>query len=190
MPDDAVDAPQETSASDEAVVDPQPKDEAANGPHPLTDVTEATAADAENGAPDVETLIRERDEYLDALRRLQADFENFKKRTMKQQTDLLERAARSLVEKLLHVLDAVDLAVAHGGGQDVAQIAGLLMDTLAKEGLAGVDPKPGDPFDPTEHDAVAHEPGDGHTQEVVELLRPGYRWKGTLLRPAMVKVRG
>jgi molecular chaperone GrpE len=140
-------------------------------------------------ASDIDAVRAERDDYLDALRRLQADFENYKKRMIKQQTDLLERAAQSLVEKLLHVLDAADLALAHGGGEDIAQVAGLLMDTLVKEGLEGVDPKPGDPFDPTMHDAVAHEPGDGDP-EIADLLRPGYRWRGTLLRPAMVKVRG
>jgi molecular chaperone GrpE len=139
---------------------------------------------------DLELAHAERDEYLDALRRLQADFENFKKRTMKQQSDLLERAAMSLADKLLHVLDAADLAIAHGGGEVVGPVASLLMDTLSKEGLVGVEPKPGDAFDPTVHEAVAHEPGEGSTQEVVELLRPGYRWKGTLLRPAMVRVRG
>ncbi len=132
----------------------------------------------------------ERDDYLDALRRLQADFENFKKRTLKLQTEHLERAAQALVDKLLPVLDAADLAIAHGAGEVVVQVAGLLMDTLVKEGLEGVDPKPGDPFDPTVHEAVAHEPGDGGTQEVADLLRAGYLWKGALLRPAMVKVRG
>ncbi|MHB8467578.1 MAG: nucleotide exchange factor GrpE [Acidimicrobiales bacterium] len=154
------------------------------------DVGDDSVAEAEAAVvSDLDAARAERDDYLDALRRLQADFENYKKRMLKQQTDLLERAAQTLVEKLLHVLDAADLAIAHGAGEEVAQIAGLLMDTLVKEGLAGVDPKPGDPFDPTEHDAVAHEPGEGGP-EVADLLRPGYRWKGTLLRPAMVKVRG
>ena len=139
---------------------------------------------------DIDQMKQERDDYLDALRRLQADFENFRKRTMKQQTDVLERAAQGLVEKLLPVLDAADLAIAHGADAAIAQLGGLLLDTLVKEGLEGVDPKPGDPFDPTVHEAVAHEPGEGDGQEVVDLLRAGYRWKGTLLRPAMVKVRG
>lgn len=139
---------------------------------------------------DMLALQQERDDYLDALRRLQADFENYKKRTLKQQTEHLERAAQALVEKLLPVLDAADLAIAHGAGEAVAQVFGLLMDTLAKEGLEGVDPKPGDPFDPTVHEAVAHEPGDGEAQEIADVLRAGYRWKGALLRPAMVKVRG
>ena len=64
----------------------------------------------------------ERDDYRDALIRLQADFENYKKRMIKQQTDHLERAASALVEKLLPVLDTADLALAHGGGEDVKQL--------------------------------------------------------------------
>jgi molecular chaperone GrpE len=165
-------------------------------PRGIPDTVEAALADAELASveaaleSDLLALQRERDDYLDALRRLQADFENFKKRTLKLQTEHLERAAQSLVDKLLPVLDAADLAIAHGAGEAVAQVAGLLMDTLVREGLEGVDPKPGDPFDPTVHEAVAHEPGDGASQQVADLLRAGYRWKGVLLRPAMVKVRG
>lgn len=132
----------------------------------------------------------ERDEYRDALVRLQADFENYKKRMIKQQTEHLERAAASLVDKLLPVLDTADLALAHGGGEDVKQIAASLMGALEKEGLERVAGE-GAPFDPTLHDAVAHEPGEGDGEQVVvEVLRAGYRWKGRVLRPAMVKVRG
>jgi len=141
-------------------------------------------------ASDLESLQRERDDYLDTLRRLQADFDNFRKRTMKQQTDVLERAARGLVEKLLPVLDTAQLAAAHADAEVVAPVVGLLVDTLAKEGLETIAPVPGATFDPTVHEAVAHEPGDGSQQEIVGLLRAGYRWKGTLLRPAMVTVRG
>ena len=136
----------------------------------------------------VEVTVQ-RDEYRDALIRLQADFENYKKRILKQQTEHLERAAESLVEKLLPVLDAADLALAHGGGDDVKQISTALVATLEREGLERIDPS-GGPFDPTLHDAVAHEPSDDGQQEVVEVLRAGYRWKGRVLRPAMVKVRG
>ena len=153
------------------------------------DVAQAEAA-VESDLMALEVLQRERDDYLDTLRRLQADFDNFRKRTLKQQSDLLERAARGLVEKLLPVLDAADLAVAHGGDEAVVQVAGLLMDTLMKEGLEGIDPEVGAPFDPTVHEAVAHEPGEGGAQVVAGLMRPGYRWKGELLRPAMVQVRG
>jgi molecular chaperone GrpE len=131
---------------------------------------------------------QQRDDYLDALRRLQADFENYKKRVARQQADGAERAAESLVDKLLPALDIADLALAHSAGEDVKQVWSALLDPLEREGLERIAPD-GGPFDPTRHDAVAHEPGDGD-QEVAEVLRAGYAWRGRVLRPAMVKVRG
>jgi molecular chaperone GrpE len=138
---------------------------------------------------DLAAIAAERDDYLDALRRLQADFDNFRKRTLRQQTEHLDQAAARLVERLLPVLDAGDLAVAHGGGEAVEQVVGLLRDVLAKEGLEVVAPEPGSPFDPTMHEAVVHEPADGDPQ-VAEVMRAGYRWRGRLVRAAMVKVKG
>jgi molecular chaperone GrpE len=152
---------------------------------------------------------RERDEYLDMVRRVQADFENYKKRMLRQQTDQLERASENLVAKLLPALDAFALTRAHMSDADVAspevkallQAAGLVDDALAKEGLERID-DPGAPFDPTVHDAVEHAPAAaGDTPGtaagpvvagpvVAEVLRPGYRWKGRVIRPAMVRVRG
>jgi molecular chaperone GrpE len=132
----------------------------------------------------------QRDEYLDSLRRLQADFENYKKRIQRQHADLQERAAEKLVENLLPVLDNFDLALAHAdvdAGLD--PVYRSLLGTLAAAGLERLDPA-GQPFDPNEHDAVQHEPGDAAEPEVIEVLRAGYRWKGRVLRPAMVKVKG
>ena len=160
----------------------------------------ALAAESDEAAAQVEididlaqaaALERERDEYLDALRRLQADFENYKKRMVRQQTEHLERAAEHLITKLLPVFDTVDLAVAHGGGEEVQQVWSTLFDTLAKEGLERIDPM-GQPFDPNQHEAVMHEPADGdHAEpEVVDVMRAGYRWKGRLVRAAMVTVKG
>ena len=136
---------------------------------------------------DVATIARERDDYLDALKRLQADFENYKKRVLKQQTEHLERAAEGLVGKLLPVLDTFDLAMKHGG-DGLDQVQGQLIAALEKEGLERIDPL-GKPFDPNESEAVAHEEGDGGPV-VSEVMRTGYRFKGKLLRPAMVKVKG
>ena len=135
--------------------------------------------------------LRQRDDYLDALQRLQADFENYKKRVAKQQADISARAAESLVEKLFPALDVADLAVAHGAGEEVKQIWTALLEPLEREGLERID-LAGGAFDPTRHDAVAHEPGEDGAgqQEVAEVLRAGYAWKGRVLRPAMVKVRG
>lgn len=137
----------------------------------------------------VAVVAKERDDYRDALQHLQADFENYKKRVAKQQEELRDRAAETLVEKLLPVLDTADLALAHGGGEDVKQMSTSLFAALEREGLERID-NAGEPFDPTHHDAVAHEPGDGPDQEVAEVLRAGYRWRGRVLRAAMVKVRG
>jgi molecular chaperone GrpE len=137
---------------------------------------------------DLVALSRERDELRGLAQRLQADFENYKKRVSKQQEEVVARAAEGLVDRLLPALDTVDLAVAHGGGEAVEQIWSALFDILEREGLERLDPQ-GQPFDPNEHDAVMHEPGDGEP-EVVEVMRAGYRWKGRVLRPAMVKVKG
>ena len=137
----------------------------------------------------------ERDEYLDALRRLQADFENYKKRVAKQQTEQADRAAELLITKLLPVLDTVDLALQHvtegeGGAGALQQVSASLTETLAKEGLERIDPI-GQAFDPTEAEAVMHEPGEGGEGPVVSgVMRAGYRWKGRVVRPAMVKVTG
>ncbi|HZU73921.1 MAG TPA: nucleotide exchange factor GrpE [Acidimicrobiales bacterium] len=144
-------------------------------------------------ADEVSVVRAERDEYLDTLRRVQADFENYKKRVLRQQTEHLERAAESLVTKMLGVLDTLDLALAHmGAGHDgLAQVGSALWDVLGKEGLEKLDPL-GSAFDPNEAEAVMHEPADEGQggPEVVEVLRPGYRWRGRVIRPAMVKVKG
>lgn len=141
----------------------------------------------------VQAAERQRDEYLESLQRLQAEFDNYRKRVDRHQRETLEHAATSLVTKLLPVLDTADLALAHGGGEEVKQVAGALFDALAKEGLQRIVPE-GQAFDPQRHDAVAHEPAEGQgapeTPEVSEVLRAGYEWKGRVLRPAMVKVRG
>jgi molecular chaperone GrpE len=140
---------------------------------------------------DVAVLVAERDEYRDTLLRLKAEFDNYKKRSAREAGDVRERAAESLVEKLLVVLDACDAAMGHGA-PDVEPIAKMLLEVLGRDGLERMEPE-GQPFDPNQHDAVLHEPGDGSEGAdgvVVEVLRTGYLLKGRVLRPAMVKVRG
>jgi molecular chaperone GrpE len=135
---------------------------------------------------DMDRLQSERNDYLDQLLRTRADFDNYRKRIQKQQSELQQRAAEALVEKLLEPLDTFELALAHGQGFEQAR--DKLVTILTKEGLERIDPA-GEKFDPNEADAVAHEAGDGGPV-VAEVLRPGYRWKGRVLRPAMVKVKG
>mgnify|MGYP001042391700 FL=1 len=138
----------------------------------------------------LERSVSERDQYLDALRRNQADFENYRKRAAKQVADDSARAVESLDDKLLPVLDACDAAV-HHGASEVEPIYAALLGTLEKEGLERISPT-GEEFDPNRHEAVMHEPAaEGESGTVVsDVMRPGYGWKGRVVRPAMVKVRG
>jgi molecular chaperone GrpE len=113
--------------------------------------------------------MAERNEYLTALQRLQADFENYRKRVQRQQEEQSTRATANVVSKLLPVLDTLDLAELHlgaapaGGHSDEVKALraarSQLLDTLEKEGLERVD-RAGVRFDPVVHDAVAHVPLD------------------------------
>lgn len=141
-------------------------------------------------------IERERDDYLNSLQRLQADFENYRKRVIRLSEEAATRASGDLVVKLLPVLDAFDLAQAHFAAmptdesEALSQSRALLLDALAKEGLERIDDV-GVTFDPQVHDAVAHVADDeGSGQVIDEVLRAGYRWKGGVLRPAMVRVKG
>lgn len=177
---------------------PSPDGAAADGEEAAGGVAAGEVLPAGEEAPgaepasEVDELLRERDEFKDMALRLQAEFDNYRKRTMKQQSELVERAAERLAEQLLPVLDAFDLAVAHHPDDEtVKQLWGVLWGTLEKEGLERIDPQ-GAPFDPAEHEAVSHEPAEaGDTSPVVaSVLRAGYRWKHRILRTAMVTVRG
>jgi molecular chaperone GrpE (heat shock protein) len=145
--------------------------------------------DDAGSTPGVATDVQvERDEYRDALQRVKAEFDNYRKRTAKEAGETRDRAAESLVRQLLPVLDACDAALLHDA-TDVGPISKMLLENLAKEGLEPMVAD-GQVFDPEFHEAVMHEPGDGGEAVVSESLRTGYWWKGRVLRPAMVKVRG
>lgn len=144
-------------------------------------------------------IERERDEFKDALQRLQADFENYRKRVTRTTDEVVARSVADVVSKLLPVLDAFDLAQAHFAAataeeldsveaKALVQARSLLLDTLNKEGLERID-EIGVAFDPTVHDAVAHVDGEGE-QIVDDVMRAGYQWKGAIVRPAMVRVKG
>lgn len=135
-------------------------------------------------------ILLERDEYLNLLQSVKAEFDNYQKQTKKRITETRTYARGEIVEKLLPILDACDAAVSHGA-EDVAAIRKALIDSLENEGLQLVGTAL-EEFDPSIHEAVSHEPGiEGEERQVVsEVLRQGYFWEGKILRPAMVKVRG
>lgn len=135
---------------------------------------------------DLERVTLARDEFRDAYQRAAADFDNFRKQSQRRLEDEIARSSGALVERLLPVLDACDGALAHGASE-VEPIASALLAALEKEGLVRVAPI-GEVFDPTVADAVVHEPGAGGDHIVSEVMRPGYTWRGHVLRPAMVKV--
>jgi molecular chaperone GrpE len=143
-------------------------------------------------------LAESRDEagrYLDDLRRVAADFDNFRKRALRDQGAVVERAAERVVQSLLPVLDSLDAAMAIEPETDTERkmlegVRGtfdLLLDTLGKEGLSPIEAL-GVDFDPTVHEAVAA-PGGGESDLVVtQELRRGYTLGNRVLRPTLVVV--
>ena len=161
-------------------------DDLANDP---ADAAEQAAAEAAvTVEQDIDALVAERDQYRDIALRLQADFENYRKRVAAQGDAEIDRATGKLAESLLPVLDACEAGFAHDPA-GVEPIWSALMGALQRQGLEAMD-LVGKPFDPSFADAVVHEPGDGAEPSVADVLRTGYVWKGRVLRPAMVKVHG
>ena len=169
----------------------------------MTDATSETtapgpedpgAAEAAQFELDLASLQRERDDLLDTSRRLQADFENYRKRVVREQTALVERSTEGLLEQLLPVLDSFELAVRNLEGAAVDEMVrkGIelvyaeLASVMERAGLERIEAH-GSPFDPNEHEAVMQDDGDGEPH-VDDVLRSGWKLKGRVLRPAMVKV--
>jgi molecular chaperone GrpE len=135
------------------------------------------------------------DEYLQHLQRLQAEFDNYRKRVIREQTSTLDLAAEPVMRRLLEVLDEFELALLHAH-EDVDRdrflkgielVYAKLMDALKSEGLQRIDAE-GAPFDPNLHEALM-QTGDGSGEpHVAEVFRPGYTLKGRVLRPAGVRV--
>jgi molecular chaperone GrpE len=152
------------------------------------------AAEAAQFEMDLASLQRERDDLLDTTRRLQADFENYRKRVAREQTALAERATAGLLEQLLPVLDSFELAVRNLEGSDVDEkvrkgielVFAELASVMERAGLERIEAR-GAPFDPNEHEAVMQDEGEGEPH-VEDVLRAGWKLKGRVLRPAMVKV--
>jgi len=144
---------------------------------------------------DIEALRAEAKQYRDHLQRLQAEFDNYRKRVLREQTTAVEQASRPVLARLLEVLDDFDLALMHAQDRPdfdrflhgVELVYAKLLDTLRAEGLEQMDAQ-GKPFDPENHEALM-QTGDGEGDPVVaDVLRPGYTLKGRVLRPAGVRV--
>ena len=137
------------------------------------------------------------EEYLDRLKRVHADYDNYRKRVLKEQIDIILRANKELIEKLLPVIDSFEHALEISedlkgvGGEfykGVKMIFGKLMDVMQKEGITVINPA-GEEFNPHVCEAVITESvKDVEEGTVLEVLRKGYKLNDFLIRPAVVKV--
>jgi len=146
---------------------------------------------AERVEKDVDEAAKLAEERMDQLLRLKADFENYRKRVIREQTELVERASVRIVEKLFPILDDLDRALDAAQGNEaivrgVELVKKQLQQILEEEGLERVEAKGA--FDPHEHEAVSSIPGDVLEPTVLEVVRPGYKLKGKTVRPALVHV--
>ncbi|MBX7160623.1 MAG: nucleotide exchange factor GrpE [Acidimicrobiia bacterium] len=192
--------------ADEALDVGAAADDAADAPRrEQADIPDLDAIDDSVELREVAGWLREelvatridREEHLDHLLRIKAEFDNYRKRMLREQSDVVQRASIRVVEELLPVLDSLDLALDNADEDDplfpgIAAVRTQILDVLAKEGLDRIAPDGGEAFDPTVHEPVAHVPDDSTDagQSVTRVLRAGYALKGRLLRAAMVEVKG
>jgi molecular chaperone GrpE len=177
-----IDAERELPASDEGA------EETPAAGTPVAAAQPAAPRDAE-----LDKLRVERDTLLDRLARLQAEFENARKRSAREQQEFREYALAEAVKGLLPVLDSFERALQVGANESelrggVELIYKQLQDALAKLGLRPI-PAKGEPFDPHLHQAIEMvDTTEADDHQVLEELQRGYKLKDRLLRPSMVKV--
>ena len=144
----------------------------------------------------LETERRQRDEYLDLLRRTQADFINYKRRVAQEQSERRTVAQGAMLETLLPVLDdlgrAIEAAPPEWSGdpweQGILLVEKRLASTLDQIGLHRIG-VPGEAFDPHLHEALMTQPrADIREGTIVQVIRPGYAYDERVLRPAQVIV--
>ena len=155
---------------------------------PETEVREATI---EEWQAALETAVKQRDDYLDSLRRTQADFQNFKRRNQTAKADGYEDGVRESIAAILPVIDNLERALAAAQENDplaegVRMTLNILLDSLKRFGFEEV-PALGEDFDPEKHDAVMRESGDT-PGKILEVFQKGYKVKDKIIRYAMVKV--
>jgi molecular chaperone GrpE len=158
---------------------------------------EQTQAEESGGVDevDVAALQAERDELFDRLQRLAAEFDNFRKRSVREQAAMSSRAAERLVKELLPILDDLGRALEAASEHEEAKLEDgvrlvhrSLADVLQKEGLAEIDTH--GKFDPHLHEALLSQPSDEEEGTVIEVVQKGYKLGDRVLRPARVVVAG
>lgn len=163
---------------------------------PVTEEDDEESAETAVSAEEYEVLQEERDKLQDQLLRLQAEYDNFRKRTTKEKQADLKYKSQAIVTELLPVIDnferglQVDIEgeAAKGIVEGMEMIYRQLKKVLEDEGVKEI-PTNGEQFDPNVHQAVMQVEEDGYeSNEIVETLQKGYQLKDKVIRPAMVKV--
>ena len=165
--------------------------DAGAGSDEMPEQAEVDTAQAQVDA--LEAVTRERDEYLDALQRLKAEFDNYRKRVARDQQELAARAHERLVKELVPVLDDLERALEAASQHEEAKLEeGVrlvhrsLAALLAREGLSEVETN--GKFDPHTQEALLSQPSDAEEGSVIEVVQKGYRLGDRVLRPARVVV--
>src|ERR1700754_1925492 len=190
--------PDERWAADEEVVEAEPveDDESSAGPDSQENSEDGAADQVERDLDELSEAKRERDEYLELARRTKADFENYRKRVAKENSEALARGKADLARQLLPALDNLERALAAGEDasahqalvKGVAMVRDELHGRLEGAGVEPFDPI-GERFDPQLHEALSTRADDGTEPGLVlETLEKGYRLNGQVLRPAKVVV--
>ncbi|HZU34141.1 MAG TPA: nucleotide exchange factor GrpE [Candidatus Angelobacter sp.] len=166
----------------------------ADGFEEKTAAGDAQSSSTAAAGNEAQTLRAERDNLFDRLARLQAEFDNYRKRSAKEKDEFRDFAVSDAARTLLPVMDSFNLALKNAAAKPedlrkgVELIYKQLQDVLQKLNVERV-PAQGEPFDPRVHEAIEMvETNDAPDHHVLEELQPGYRLKGRLLRPAMVRV--
>jgi molecular chaperone GrpE len=181
---------------DEQAAEAAPHTEATYG-QPSEDSSEEQEGTAETVAPEVESLRKQADENMERYLRVQADFDNFRRRTRLEKEDFAKYASSKLVEQLLPILDNFERAIQ--SSKDSKDFDSLMKgiemtfrqldQALEQEGLKRMDAA-GQPFNPEYHQAIMQVESEEHEEgTVVEEIQKGYLFKDKVLRPAMVKVK-
>jgi molecular chaperone GrpE len=156
----------------------------------------AQATEQADDADEMASMQADLDRFRDLAMRTQADFENYKKRCAREKDEAIKYANKSLLEKLVSIVDHFELGLeaARGEGEKSPIYSGMslvlkqLQDFLAENGLQPIDAV-GQKFDPNLHEAIAHQPSNQVPEEhVISQTRRGYRFKDRLLRPSTVVV--
>jgi molecular chaperone GrpE len=136
----------------------------------------------------VDPVAKERDEYLDALQRLKAEFDNYRKRVAREEAALAVRVSERLVKELVPVLDDLERALNHEGDieEGVRLVHRALADALAKEGLSEIETD--GKFDPHTQEALLSQPSEAEEGTVIQVLQKGYKLGDRVLRPARVVI--